>query len=65
MYQLQQTLKDNNQRTINFNAWRQDKVESMWAAFALQLHQRANPQTNDSRKVIKDCINLILQNEIP
>jgi hypothetical protein len=37
MRQLQQTLKDKDFRTITFNAWREDKVESMWAAFALHF----------------------------
>jgi hypothetical protein len=38
MYQLEQSLdKDPRQKTVRFNAWRHDKVEAMWAAFALNF----------------------------
>jgi hypothetical protein len=37
MNQLQQTLNKAGHRTISFNAWRHDKSESLWAAFALQF----------------------------
>jgi len=37
MLQLQELLNDNGYRTIKFNAWRHDKVEGMWAAFAIHF----------------------------
>lgn len=37
MFQLEESLLADKQRTIRFNAWRHDKVESMWAAFALHF----------------------------
>ncbi len=35
MMQLRDFLEKNKATTINFNAWRHDKVESMWSTFAL------------------------------
>ena len=37
MKQLQESLEKDNLPTIKFNAWRHDKVETMWAAFALHF----------------------------
>lgn len=37
LLQLEETLKSNKSKTVKFNAWRHDKVESMWAAFALHF----------------------------
>jgi hypothetical protein len=37
MFQLEQTLTKDKQKSVRFNAWRHDKVESMWAAFALHF----------------------------
>ncbi|MFB0497315.1 hypothetical protein ABID99_003552 [Mucilaginibacter sp. OAE612] len=40
MLQLEDSLKAGGYQTIRFNAWRQDKVESMWAAFALTFMEK-------------------------
>jgi hypothetical protein len=37
MLQLEDALKANRKKTVKFNAWRHDKVETMWAAFALHF----------------------------
>jgi hypothetical protein len=37
MHQLEQSLQADNLPTVKFNAWRHDKVEAMWAAFALHF----------------------------
>ncbi|MFD2938229.1 KAP family P-loop NTPase fold protein [Spirosoma flavum] len=37
MLQLEQMLNNEGQKTIQFNAWRHDKMESMWAAFAVHF----------------------------
>lgn len=40
MSQLEKKLKDKNELTVNFNAWRHDKEDALWAAFALEfIHQ--------------------------
>jgi len=40
MSQLEEILKNKNELTVNFNAWRHDKEEALWAAFALEfIHQ--------------------------
>jgi formylglycine-generating enzyme required for sulfatase activity len=45
MAQLEKTLKDSDNLTVSFNAWRHDKEDSMWAAFAIDfLHQIASQQ---------------------
>lgn len=42
MLQLDNILKRNNQLTVKFNAWRYDKEDELWAAFALDfIHQLA------------------------
>lgn len=37
MLQLEEELKRRNELTITFNAWRHDKEEALWAAFALNF----------------------------
>lgn len=45
MYQLEQSLeKVPKQKTVRFNAWRHDKVETMWAAFALNFTESLTRQ---------------------
>ncbi|MCD4780963.1 MAG: SUMF1/EgtB/PvdO family nonheme iron enzyme, partial [Candidatus Omnitrophica bacterium] len=45
MAQLENTLKKRHNLTVSFNAWRHDKEDSMWAAFAIDfLHQIASQQ---------------------
>ena len=40
MSQLEKKLTDKKELTVNFNAWRHDKEEALWAAFALEfIHQ--------------------------
>src|ERR1043166_212325 len=39
MLMLAALLKEKGQRTVAFNAWRHDKADSLWSAFALQLNQ--------------------------
>lgn len=39
MLMLATLLKEKGQRTVAFNAWRHDKADSLWSAFALQLNQ--------------------------
>lgn len=46
MLQLQALLKENDATTINFNAWRHDKVESMWSTFALTFIEQLEKKTN-------------------
>lgn len=47
MRQLEESLTAAKLPSVNFNAWRYDKIESMWAAFALhfikELLQQMNP----------------------
>ena len=46
MKQLDLYLRENGQRTVWFNAWRHDKAEAVWAAFALSfIKQISTPQT--------------------
>ncbi len=37
MLQLREILKSRNQKTVCFNAWRHDKEDALWAAFALDF----------------------------
>src|SRR5258708_3627287 len=37
LWQLEQALEKDKAKTVHFNAWMHDKVESMWAAFALHF----------------------------
>ncbi len=46
MLQLQNKLKEEERIVINFNAWRHDKMESMWAAFALTFIQKLSRSRN-------------------
>lgn len=39
MLMLAALLREKDQRTVAFNAWRHDKADSLWSAFALQLNQ--------------------------
>ena len=46
MKQLDKYLRKKGQRTVWFNAWRHDKAEAVWAAFALSfIKQISTPQT--------------------
>lgn len=40
MKMLAEKLRGKNERTIEFNAWRHDKADSLWSAFALQLNRK-------------------------
>ena len=40
MVQLQERLKDEGQAIVNFNAWRHDSEEALWAAFAIQFWEQ-------------------------
>jgi formylglycine-generating enzyme required for sulfatase activity len=45
MKQLDEYLRDKGERTVWFNAWRHDKAEAVWAAFALSfIKQISTPQ---------------------
>ncbi len=44
MLQLQTKLKNKEAIVIKFNAWRHDKMESMWAAFALTFIKQLSKQ---------------------
>jgi len=45
MKQLDEYLRKKGQRTVWFNAWRHDKAEAVWAAFALSfIKQISTPQ---------------------
>jgi len=41
--QLRDSLRANKHRVIEFNAWRHDKDESLWAAFAEQFFKEVQP----------------------
>jgi hypothetical protein len=57
MLQLQKKLKEKKRIIINFNAWRHDKVESMWAAFALTFIR----QLDSSRNIfLRPFLNLVV-----
>jgi hypothetical protein len=47
MVQLERKLAERGRRTVRFNAWRHDKDESLWAAFAItfirELAAKMNP----------------------
>lgn len=46
MEQLEKMLKDRDELTVSFNAWRHDKEDSLWAAFALEfMHQVSSSQS--------------------
>ena len=46
MKQLDKYLREKGQRTVWFSAWRHDKAEAVWAAFALSfIKQISTPQT--------------------
>lgn len=57
MLQLQQLLTAKKAIVINFNAWRHDKVESMWATFALTFIQQLESKTN---VFLRPFLNLIV-----
>jgi hypothetical protein len=40
MKMLAEKLRGKKERTIEFNAWRHDKADSLWSAFALQLNRK-------------------------
>jgi hypothetical protein len=40
MLQLEQALRRHGAKVVRFNAWRYDKDEAMWAAFALEFARR-------------------------
>ncbi len=47
MKQLEGVLKNEGEKTVWFNAWRHDKAEQVWAAFALSfIQQLSTPQEN-------------------
>src|SRR5256885_2378092 len=37
---LREKLRGKKQRSIEFNAWRHDKADSLWSAFAVQLNRK-------------------------
>ena len=46
MLQLDEIIKNNGGKTVKFNAWRHDKAEALWAAFALDfIHQLPKQST--------------------
>jgi formylglycine-generating enzyme required for sulfatase activity len=46
MEQLEEMLTKRDERTVTFNAWRHDREESLWAAFALEfMHQISSDQS--------------------
>jgi KAP family P-loop domain len=56
MLQLRNRLKTvaPNSRTIEFNAWKYDKQEELWAAFALNLTRSLRHQTHWTRRFLGD-----------
>ncbi|MGB7924268.1 MAG: P-loop NTPase fold protein [Pyrinomonadaceae bacterium] len=44
MLQLESRLKERKQKTVRFNAWRHDKDDAMWAAFALEFVRRLSKE---------------------
>jgi KAP family P-loop domain len=57
MVQLRNRLKTvaPNSRAIEFNAWKYDKQEELWAAFALNLTRSLRHQTHWSRRFLGDA----------
>ena len=57
MLQLRNRLKTiaPNSRSIEFNAWKYDKQEELWAAFALNLARSLRSQTPVMRRFLGDC----------
>jgi hypothetical protein len=57
MLQLKNRLKmvAPTSRTIEFNAWKYDKQEELWAAFALNLTRSLRHQTPWTRLFLGDC----------
>jgi hypothetical protein len=57
MLQLKNRLKmvAPTSRTIEFNAWKYDKQEELWAAFALNLTRSLRHQTPWTRRFLGDC----------
>jgi len=57
MLQLRNRLKmvAPHSRTIEFNAWKYDKQEELWAAFALNLARSLRSQTPWMRRFMGDC----------
>lgn len=57
MLQLKNRLKmvASTSRTIEFNAWKYDKQEELWAAFALNLTRSLRHQTPWTRRFLGDC----------
>jgi hypothetical protein len=57
MLQLRNRLKTvaPNSRTIEFNAWKYDKQEELWAAFALNLTRSLRHQTHWTRRFLGDA----------
>ncbi|MCK4796273.1 MAG: hypothetical protein KAT05_02765, partial [Spirochaetes bacterium] len=52
MLQLEETLRKRKELTVNFNAWRHDKEEALWAAFALNfIHQISQDLSYPNRKI--------------
>src|ERR1700744_531052 len=58
MLQLADSLRDARQKTVSFNAWRFDKQESMWAAFALQFTDKL---INDLRWYMRPVAHIRIQ----
>ena len=58
MRQMIKKLEDQNARIIKFNAWRHDKSESLWAAFAMALvdQLRAQMRWHCHEEAIKEYI---------
>ncbi len=50
MKQLDLYLREKGQRTVWFNAWRHDKAEAVWAAFALSFIKQISTPKENSRK---------------
>ncbi|MBE9517687.1 MAG: SUMF1/EgtB/PvdO family nonheme iron enzyme [Bacteroidetes bacterium] len=50
MEQLEKMLSDKGERTVPFNAWRHDREESLWAAFAINfMHEISSRQSFKQR----------------
>lgn len=55
MLQLQDELQFSG-ATVSFNAWRHDKVESMWAAFALNVVNQLNKRLGFKERVRRNLL---------
>jgi hypothetical protein len=50
MLQLKNRLGDAGETTLDFNAWRHDKDDAMWAAFALEFVRKLSRQLPPARR---------------